>query len=54
MTDSATPRRSFLARFAAGAAVMGATPALAAIGCAPASAPAAATTEMSWTHGSPQ
>ena len=43
MTDSATPRRSFLARFAAGAAVMSATPALAAIGCAPASAPAAAT-----------
>jgi intracellular sulfur oxidation DsrE/DsrF family protein len=44
MIDSATPRRSFLARFATGAAVMGAAPALAAIGCAPASAPAAAAT----------
>jgi intracellular sulfur oxidation DsrE/DsrF family protein len=44
MTESATPRRSFLARFATSAAVMGVTPALAAIGCAPASAPAAAAT----------
>jgi intracellular sulfur oxidation DsrE/DsrF family protein len=42
MTDSATPRRLFLSRFAATAAVVGATPALAAIGCAPGSAPAAA------------
>jgi hypothetical protein len=42
MTDSATPRRSFLSRLVAGAAVFGATPALAAIGCAPGAAPAAA------------
>jgi hypothetical protein len=41
MTDSATPRRSFLARFAASAAVLGAAPTLAAIGCAPSAAPAA-------------
>jgi len=41
MTDSATPRRSFLARFAASAAVLGAAPTLAAIGCAPSPAPAA-------------
>ena len=38
MTDSTTPRRSFLARVATSAAVVGAAPALAAIGCAPTSA----------------
>ena len=32
MTDSVTPRRSFITRLAAGAAVIGATPAVAAIG----------------------
>lgn len=42
MISSATPRRIFLARIASGAAVVGATPALAALGCAPSSAPAAA------------
>jgi hypothetical protein len=42
MSDSASPRRSFLTRLAAGAAVFGATPALAAIGCSAESAPAAA------------
>jgi intracellular sulfur oxidation DsrE/DsrF family protein len=40
MYDSVTPRRSFLARLAAGVAAFGAVPALAAVGCAPAAAPA--------------
>jgi intracellular sulfur oxidation DsrE/DsrF family protein len=44
MTDLATPRRSFLTRVAAGAAVVGVAPTLAAIGCAPAAAPASAPT----------
>ncbi len=38
MTDSTTPRRSFLARVATSAAIVGAAPALAAIGCSPTSA----------------
>lgn len=41
MTSSATPRREFVARMASGAAIVGAVPALAALGCAPAAAPAA-------------
>ena len=40
MSDTATPRRSFITRLAAGAAVIGATPAVAAIGCAAAVPPA--------------
>lgn len=42
MSDSASPRRSFLTRLAAGAAVFGVTPALAAVSCTTESAPAAA------------
>jgi intracellular sulfur oxidation DsrE/DsrF family protein len=42
MTDSVTPRRSFITRLAAGAAVIGATPAVAAMGCSAAAAPPAA------------
>lgn len=41
MSDSIAPRRSFIARMAAGAAVLGAAPALSAMACAPAAAPAA-------------
>jgi intracellular sulfur oxidation DsrE/DsrF family protein len=41
MTNSATPRREFVARMASGAAIVGAVPALAALGCSPAAAPAA-------------
>jgi len=41
MTTSATPRREFVARIASGAAIVGAVPALAALGCSPAAAPAA-------------
>jgi len=41
MTNSATPRRSFLTRFAASAAVLGAAPALAALTGAPTTALAA-------------
>lgn len=40
MSSSVSPRRSFLARLAAGTAALGAVPMLAAIGCAPQSAPA--------------
>lgn len=41
MSSPASPRRSFLTHMAAGAAVLGVTPVLAAIGCAPTAAPAA-------------
>src|SRR4051812_45749053 len=52
MTESATPRRSFLARFATSAAVIGVTPALAAIACAPAPAAAATGDELdTWFAG---
>jgi intracellular sulfur oxidation DsrE/DsrF family protein len=44
MTDIITPRRSFIARLAAGAAVFGAVPAVAALGCAAAPAAPAAPT----------